>query len=183
MKALAVLLFLGGVLLAVRVMFFGVQRRLENEHLVQRAWPLALAGFLALTGALLYARMAAGLGVTGAWSAMVASLGIAVGAGAWWVVRRSAAIPSTDPEDDPRFRFQGHVARVVQPIVAEDGGVPTGLIAFEIDNTLYELRARWSPDSEAAARGSVVAGEEVVIEFVDGDVAFVEPWKVVEERL
>jgi hypothetical protein len=164
-------------------MFFGVQRRLHDEQLVHRAWPLALAGFLVLTGAFLYARTSAGLGVTPGWAMVVGLLGIAAAGGAWWVVRRSAAIPSTDPEDDPRFRFQGHVARVVQAIESGGGGAPTGRITFKFDDKQFELRACWSPESDAATRGEGVAGEEVVIEFVDGDIAYVESWKVVEERL
>lgn len=185
MRAAAVIAFLAGLLLWVRVMFFGVQRRLDEDHLSHRAWPLALAAFLVVVGVMTYVRSRnpAG-GVTVGWVAMVVLLGAAAGAGAAWVVRRSAAAPSTDPEDDPRYRFQGHIARVIEPIDASavDG---EGRIDFSFDGRQHVLRAVWSPEGDltrhTTAAGSV--GSEVVIERVDGDVAYVEPWTVVEERL
>ena len=185
-RTLAVVAFLSGLLLVVRVMFFGVQRRVTDDDLRHRRWPLAFAAFLTASGALLYARSAK-QGVTAGWSAAVVLVGLAVGAGAWWLVKRSAAIPSTDPEDDPRYRFQGHVARIIKPIEmkgADEGGVEAGRIAFSFDGKTYELNARWSPDAGAFERRTLgLADNEVVIERVDGDVAFVEPWAVVEERL
>ena len=185
-RVLAVVAFLSGLLLVVRVMLFGVQRRVADDDLRHRRWPLALAAFLTASGALLYAR-AAKQGVTAGWSAAVVLLGLAAGAGAWWLVKRSAAIPSTDPEDDPRYRFQGHVARIIKPIEmkgADEGGEEAGRIAFSFDGKTYELNARWSPGAGAFERRTLgLADNEVVIERVDGDVAFVEPWAVVEERL
>ena len=183
MRALAVVAFLSGLLLAVRVMLFGVQRRVAEDDLRHRRWPLALAAFLAASGAMLYAR-AARPGVTIGWSAAVVLAGVTAGAGAWWFVKRSAAVPSTDPEDDPRYRFQGHVARIIKAI--EKNGIEgeEGRIAFSFDGTTYELNARWSPEAGSFERQSLgQANNEVVIERVDGDVAFVEPWAVVEERL
>jgi hypothetical protein len=177
-KAVAAFLFIGGLLLAVRVMFFGVQRRLDEEHLVHRRWPLALAVFMAAAGAMLYGRSI----VTGRWIAVVVLVGVGLGAGAWWLVQRSASIPSTDPEDDPRYRFQGHVARVIEPIVTRGDGGFTGRIAFNFDGRPYELRARFTPgDWEQRSFGG--AESEVVIERVEDEVAFVEPWAAVEERL
>lgn len=180
MKALAICLFLSGLLLAVRVMLFGVQKRLSEEHLDHRKWPLALAAFLAVTGASLYARADR---VTAGWIATVVLSGMVAGISAWMLVKRSAAIPSADPEDDPRYRFQGHVARVVQAIVAKPDGVPAGRIAFDFDGRRHEFGARWSPEGDLGGKSSADVDTEVVIEFVDGDVAFVEPWSVVEKRL
>jgi len=168
-----------GLLLAVRVMFFGVQRRLDDERLHHRRWPLALAGFLMVFGVAVYARPD---GASASWPAWAALLGLGAGAGAWWWVRRSASVPSTDPEDDPRYRFQGHVARVTVPIA--DGG--EGRIAFDFDGKRYDFRARWSPAAEPGLAGQKAIGNrgaEVVIEIVEGDLAFVEPWALVEERL
>lgn len=178
--------FLAGLLLAVRVMFFGVQRRVDEEHLDHRRWPLALAAFLTVCGALLYARASrdASDTVTAGWLATVVLIALAVGAGAWWFVQRSAGLPSTDPEDDPRYRFQGHVARVTEAIEGE-GGSARGRISLDFDGKRYDFRARWSESgaivSEPRAFGA--SGSEVVIEIVEGDLAFVEPWSVVEERL
>lgn len=183
MKALAVILFLTGLLLAVRVMLFGVQRRVDDEHMAHRRWPLALAALLVATGALAYARAVASARVTVGWIAVVVLVGLGAGAGAWWLVKRSAAIPSTDPEDDPRYRFQGHVARVIEPIEARAGGAPTGRIAFSIDGKRHELRACWSPEGDWRRPSAGVAESEVVIERVEGEVAYVEPWTAVEERL
>jgi hypothetical protein len=177
MKAVAIIAFLAGLLLGVRVMFFGVQRRLDEERLAHRAWPLALAAFLVAAGATLYV-LANGNGVTIRSVALVVLPGVAAGAGAWWLVRRSAAVPSKDPEDDPRYRFQGHVARVIEPIRTR---ATIGRIAFDFDGKRYELRAQWAAPTEW--RGGGQTDSEVVIERVEGDLAFVEPWKTVEQRL
>jgi len=183
-KAVAVVLFLAGLLLAVRVMFFGVRRRVDEEHLAHRRWPLALAVLLVITGAMTYARGAGRGGVTAGWMAAVLLIGSAAAAGAWWLVQRSAAIPSTDPEDDPRYRFQGHIARVIESkgLVPEPGN-DAGRISFRFDGTVYELDARWSPEARFSRDTSGGVGTEVVIERIEGDLAFVEPWAVVEERL
>lgn len=168
---------IAGLLLFVRVMFFGVQRRLDEERLHHRRWPLALAAFLMVTGVALYARAE---NPSPMWSGIAALLGLGAGAGAWWWVKRTASVPSKDPEDDPRYRFQGHVARVVEPIESAHDG----RIVFEFDGRRHDLRARWSPSAPAAAgAGAGAVGTEVVIEIVEGDVAYVEPWAVVEERL
>lgn len=192
MRVLAVAAFLGGLLLAVRVMFFGVQRRVDDEHLAHRRWPLALAAFLVTAGAMLYVRASREHRVTAAWAAVVIVAGCAAGSGAWWLVQRSAAVPSTDPEDDPRYRFQGHVARVIKAIGLHGSEDDIGRIAFDFDGKTYELNARWSADEAGAAGGegeafdrqsSGLVNNEVVIERVEADVAYVEPWTVVEERL
>jgi hypothetical protein len=180
-KAVAVLMFVGGLVLGVRVMFFGVQRRQGTQYLSSRVWPLALATFLLLSGAALYLRSAASVALGVTWSAWTLSVA-ALAAGALWVaVRRSAIAPSTDPEDDPRFKFQGHIARVVRTI--ETGAAATdGLVAFDFDGRREEFRARWT--DEALARGTFAGlNDDVVIERVEGGVAFVEPWSVIEQRL
>jgi len=175
---MAVVLFLAGLLLAVRVMFFGVQRRLDENHLRHRRWPLALAAFLVAVGALLYARFE----VTFGWITAVLLIGSAAGAGAWWLVQHSASIPSTDPEDDPRYRFQGHVARVTEAIATGTDGSTRGRITFRFDDKDHDLAARWTPGNWEG-QGFGRTDSEVVIERVEDDVAYVEPWSVVEERL
>jgi membrane protein implicated in regulation of membrane protease activity len=181
-RVIAVSFFLAGLLLAVRVMFFGVRKQLSDEQLDHRKWPLALASFLAVVGAMLYARAAT---VTAGWVATVLIAGLAAAIGAWMLVKKSAAIPSTDPEDDPRYRFQGHVARIVEPIGGTTTSNGTGRIAFDFDGKRHELGARWSPEADLGTDSVVAAvpGAEVVIEYVDGNVAYVEPWAVVEKRL
>ncbi|MEX2154782.1 MAG: hypothetical protein WD825_15680 [Gemmatimonadaceae bacterium] len=183
MRALGVVTFLAGLLLAVRVMFFGVQRRRDAEHLDHRRWPLALAALLVAVGGMLYARSSALQGVTATWAMAVVLVGIGAGAGAWWLVKRSAAVPSTDPEDDPRYRFQGHVARVIKSIESRSGDSGVGRIAFDFDGKRHELNARWTSEGTFERQSSGLVDNEVVIERVEGDVAYVEPWTVVEERL
>jgi hypothetical protein len=182
-KIISVVAFLAGLGLAVRVMFFGVERRVDEHHLKHRAWPLALAAFLIVAGTLLYVRAGDdGSPVTPQWLAVVVGVGVVSAAGARWLVKRSAAAPSTDPDDDPRFRFQGHVARVIQDIVARPDGETAGRIAFDFDGKRHELQARWT-GAEWAVGSYGRVQSEVVIERVEGDVAYVEPWTVVEERL
>ena len=182
-RAFAAAAFLAGLLLAVRVMFFGVRRQLSNEQLDHRKWPLAIAASLFVSGAMIYARADR---LTVGWLIAVV-VGAAVAAiGAWKLVEKSASLPSTDPEDDPKYRFQGHVARVIAPIVAASGtGTSLGRIVFEFDGKRYEHAARWSPEADLAGGRLAYAAvdTEVVIEFIDGDVAFVEPWAVVEQRI
>ena len=175
MRAVAVGFFLGGLLLWILVMFFGVQKRIDDDRVLHKRWPLALSALLVTIGVLLYARPV----VTAAWIATVAMIGLAAGVGAWWFVKRSSEIPSTDPEDDPRYRFQGHVARVTQAI-EPNGATSTGRIAFTFEGKRIELRANWSPDG---TKGTGRVDEEVVIERIEDDLAFVEPWAVVEGRL
>jgi len=51
-----------------------------------------------------------------------------------------------------------------------------------IDGRSIDLAARWLPGTTVRPPDSFV-GAEVVVERVDGDVAFVEPWALVETRL
>jgi membrane protein implicated in regulation of membrane protease activity len=178
-RVVAILAFVGGLVLAVRVMFFGV-RRVDGEQLHHRRWPLALAAFLAAAGIALYARLSVGQ-VTLGWVAAVVFLGLVAGWLAWWLVRRSASSSSTDPEDDPRYRFQGHVARIVQPIKGGVGRDGSGRIAFTFDGRPFEFSARWVDGADFQGQGGL--DSEVVIERIDDAVAFVEPWAVVERRL
>ncbi|HET9455586.1 MAG TPA: hypothetical protein VFO66_14980 [Gemmatimonadaceae bacterium] len=179
MKIVAIASFLAGLLLWVRVMFFGV-RRVDEDRFYHRKWPLAAAAFFMVAGVLLYAAARNGP-VTAGWIATVVLMAFVAAGGAAWLVQRSAAIPSTDPEDDPKFMFQGHVAQITEAI----DGTDRGRVAFVFDDKKHEFRARWSPAAELpedrSAMGAV--GAEVVIETVEGDLAYVEPWVLVEERL
>src|SRR5262245_2607118 len=140
MRVLAAALFAVGILLAVRVMFFGVRRERGSEF-VHRAGPLSLGAMLSATGALLYAHVALGVVVTvfaGAWVLLAGGL---AALGGWWIVRASAAAAaeSNDPDEDPRYMYQGYVAKVLSPIRAE----ASGRVAFEVDGKRIELEARW----------------------------------------
>jgi len=90
-----------------------------------------------------------------------------------WLVAKSAAVSLEHDQEDERFVLQGHVARVVSSIAAGS----EGRIIFDLGNEHQTLRARSLDDA------SVDVGTEVVIERIEGDVAYVEPWLQVEERL
>jgi hypothetical protein len=89
-------------------------------------------------------------------------------------VRRAAAfVPERDP-DDPRYVLQGHVATVTAAI-GPNGG--EGEIAYVVEGARHTVRAR-GLDGSTAERGT-----EVVIERIENDIAYVEPWVEVEKRL
>ncbi|HMC53771.1 MAG TPA: hypothetical protein VKH19_01255 [Gemmatimonadaceae bacterium] len=181
MKTIGIIAFVAGLLLAVRVMFFGVQRKLGEDRVAFRKSPLALAAFLAVFGAMSYARAARAAAITGTWIGLSLVMSALAAFVAWWIVWHSESTPSTDPEDDPAYRFQGHVARVVEGIDSAPGKPPTGRIAFEFDGKRYEFRARWTTGDWQSELGRPDC--EVVIERIDDDVALVEPWVAIEERL
>ena len=167
--------FIAGLLLAVRIMFFGAERRRvksADAMPLRRSEPaasaflimLGVAGYLLTRPGRLSSVMGAAtaivLGAT--WAALVTRLAIAT----------ARVRPEHDP-DDPRYALQGHVAVVTRSIAT--GG--EGMIAYGEDDARRTLRAR-SIDDQA-----IDDGVEVCIERVDDDVAFVERWALVEARL
>ena len=168
--------FIGGLLLAVRVMIFGVERPREESATGERSLRLSpatapvFAVVFGVTGYLL-----ARSGATGAIT--TATVGILLGAfaalatarlvNAWW-----KTTPAGDV-DDERYALQGHVARVTKAIQAD----VEGEVEYEIGNRRHVLKAR---SFDAA---SLSAGTDVVIERIEGDVAYVEAWMEVEKRL
>ena len=167
--------FIVGLLMAVRVMFFGAERRrlqAADAMPLRRSEP-AVIGFLVMFGmaGYLFTRhgarsAAAGAGVAAllglAWAALVTRLAVAT----------ARMQPEHDPED-PRYALQGHVASVSLAIPAEGEGA----ITFSEASAQRTVRAR-------TIDGSAIAeGEEVCIERLDEDVAFVELWAIVEQRL
>jgi len=180
-KALAALMFVAGLVLGVRVMFFGVQRREGTQYHSSRVWPFALAIFLLIAGAALYVRAAKAASLGAPWAIGSIIVAAVVAIVLWRLVRMSATAPSTDPEDDPRYKYQGHIARVVQAI-GTGGGSADGRVTFEFDGRREELIARWTDEAQARQTFAGV-NDDVVIERVEDGVAFVEPWSVVEQRL
>jgi membrane protein implicated in regulation of membrane protease activity len=168
--------FIGGLLLAVRVMIFGVERPQEEHPDGERSLrlsPAAAPMFATVFGA-------AGYLLT-RWSgaATLVTLLIAGGLGAlaalatahlvsrWWKTS-----PASDV-DDERYVLQGHIARVTKAIRADVDGE----VAYEMGNQQHTLRAR---SFDAAA---LSVGTDVVIERIEGEVAYVEAWMEVEKRL
>jgi membrane protein implicated in regulation of membrane protease activity len=170
---------IAGLLLAVRAMLLGVERRRTPfgappppTPSVRFSTPVVSA-FAITFGAAGYlltrpGRMGA---VAGTITALL--IGTIAGAFAVRLVRRAAAfVPEHDP-DDPRYVLQGHVATVTAPI--GQGG--DGEIAYVVEGKRHTLRARGLDGSSADP------GVEVVIERIEDNVAYVEPWVEVEKRL
>lgn len=166
---------IAGLLLGVRLMFFGAERRrlLEHSELPLRRSEPAIVAFLVMFGISGYLLTGHGTMGVGSGTATALLLGVAWAGVVTRVAIATARVqPEHDP-DDPRFVLQGHVALVTSAIPA--GG--EGAIAVQEGSASRSLRARTIDDS------GVAAGQEVCIERVDDEVAFVEPWSAVEARL
>jgi hypothetical protein len=167
--------FIAGLMLGVRVMFFGAERRQlqPTDAMPLRRWEPAVVGFLLMFGVAGYllTRRGAVSGTAGV--AIATLLGLAWAALVTRVAVATARMrPEHDP-DDPRFVLQGHVA-LVSASIPPDG---EGTITFSEAGAERTIRAR-------TIDGSAIAeGEEVCIERVEDQVAFVELWAIVEERL
>lgn len=179
LTAIFVAALIVGLLLAVRAMLLGVERRraplagqASSAPIVRFSTPVVSA-FAFTFGAAGYLLTRPGRmgSVSGTLVALLVG-GIA-GAFAVRLVRRAAAfVPEHDP-DDPRYVLQGHVATVTAPI--RPGG--EGEITYVVEGARHVLRARGLDGSTAEQ------GIEVVIERIDDGVAYVEPWVEVEKRL
>jgi hypothetical protein len=166
---------IAGLLLGVRLMFFGAERRrlpARGDLALRRSEP-AIVAFLVMFGISGYLLTRHGAMSTGAGTAAALLLGVAW---AGVVTRVAVATARVQPEhdpDDPRYVLQGHVALVTAAI--PEGG--EGTIALQEGGAPRSLRARMID------HGSMDAGQEVCIERVDEGVAYVEPWAAVEARL
>lgn len=167
--------FVAGLLLAVRLMFFGAERRTTHrpgELTLRRSEP-AIIGFLVMFGVAGYLLSRRATMSLAAESAIALLLGVAwAGLVARVAVATARLQPEHDP-DDPRYLLQGRVAVVTTeiPVAGE------GMLIIREGDTSRSLRARASDES------GIAEGLEVCIERVDGDVAYVERWSVVEARL
>jgi len=167
--------FIAGLLLAVRVMFFGAERRrlrVADAMPLRRSEP-AIVGFLVMFGVAGYllTRHGAVSDATGT--------GIALLLGLVWaalVTRLAVATARVQPEhdpDDPRYVLQGHVAIVSAAIPANGEGAIT----------FADAGAQRVVPARTIDGGAIAEGEEVCIERLDEGVAFVELWAIVEQRL
>jgi membrane protein implicated in regulation of membrane protease activity len=168
--------FIGGLLLAVRVMMYGVERPRDESSGGERSFrlsPAVLLAFLMVFGMTGYA-LTRLWPVSGAARLLVAAAagGVASVATAHFVRKWWAVTPEHDV-DDERYVLQGHIARVTKPIRADVDGEVT----YELGNQRHQVKAR-SFDAAALAEGT-----EVVIERIEGDIAYVEAWLEVEKRL
>jgi hypothetical protein len=167
--------FIAGLLLAVRVMFFGAERRKlrpADAMPLRRSEP-AVIGFLIMFGVAGYLLTRHGTLSAAVGTGAAALLGLAWAA----LVTRLAVVtariqPEHDPED-PRYSLQGHVALVSADIPADGEGA----ISFSEGGIQRTVPAR------TIDGGAIAEGEEVCIERVESGVAFVELWAIVEQRL
>ncbi|MDQ2667749.1 MAG: NfeD family protein [Gemmatimonadota bacterium] len=167
--------FIGGLLLGVRLMFYGAEhrRRPSADALPLRRWEPGSVGFLVMFGILGYIftrnatmslAMSAAMSVLGG-----AAFGLLV---TWLAIKTARLQPEHDP-DDPRYVLQGRVGVVTVPIPV--GG--EGMIRYEENGSAPLVPAR---DIDG---GAIAAGEEICIERVEDGVAHVELWRLVEQRL
>jgi hypothetical protein len=174
MTGLYLVVFIAGLILAVRIMIRGVERPAAEHPERERSFrlsPAVLSAFgivFGLTGYLLRVRLSASaVLLSSAAFGFVAALAAARLVTKWWAV-----VPEHDV-DDERYVLQGHIARVTKSIRPEVDGE----VAFEVEGERHVLRAR------GIDHGSLDVETEVVIERIEADVAFVEPWAEVEKRL
>lgn len=176
MTVLYLAVFIGGLLLAVRIMIAGVERPREASSNGERSFRLSppmLVAFGMVFGAVGYVltQRHVGAPVTRAGVAAVLGAGAAIVAARlvrqWWAV-----VPEHDV-DDERYVLQGQLARVTKPI----RGDVEGEVTFQFGNERRHVRAR------ELDGGSITADTEVVIERIENDVAYVEAWQEVEKRL
>jgi membrane protein implicated in regulation of membrane protease activity len=168
--------FIGGLLFAVFVMMYGVERPREAHPSGERSFrlspPIVIAfsvGFGAL-GALL---TRSNTGTVATRLAIAIAIGALIAAISARLVRKWWAVTPEHDVDDERYVLQGLLARVTKPIRE---GVD-GEVAFEVGDVHRVLRARSFDD------GALAAGTEVVIERIEGEIAYVEAWMEVEKRL
>jgi hypothetical protein len=179
LTALFVAMLIAGLLLAVRAMLLGVERR--RIPLGARSAPTpsvrfstpVLSAFAITFGASGYLLTRPGRMGEAAGTIVALLSGIVAGAFAVRLVRRAAAfVPEHDP-DDPRYVLQGHLATVTAPI----GRNGDGEITYVVEGKRHTVRARGLDGTTADP------GLEVVIERIEDDIAYVEPWVEVEKRL
>jgi membrane protein implicated in regulation of membrane protease activity len=168
--------FIVGLLLAARIMMFGIERSRADNPAGERSFrlsPAVLSAFTLVFGIVGYTlirrptfRVASVL-----WIAFIAGLVVSIATAR--AVRRWWTITPEHEVDDERYVLQGHLARVTQAITA----TRPGQVEFQIDAERRVLTAYGLDGMEVAA------GTDVVIERIEDEVAFVEPWAAVEERL
>ncbi|HWH52416.1 MAG TPA: NfeD family protein [Gemmatimonadaceae bacterium] len=168
--------FVAGLLLGVRIMIYGVERPREESPSGERSFrlsPAVIVAFTLIFGLVGYPLSRFGAVSAGATAATAAVLGVVAAIVAARLVRKWWTITPEHDVDDERYVLQGHLARVTKPLGAD----VEGEVSFEVGSEQRVVRAR-SLDTARLA-----AGTEVVIERIDGDVAYVEAWADVEKRL
>lgn len=180
--------FVVGLVLAVYVMLYGVERpsvprpgapheargghdpRTEPRPLVNGQNVAALLVSLGAAGYLLLRLSPLERTAVVAWALVAGVAGFAVSA----LLLSAWAVPSARRDViDERYLMQGHPATVTRAIPA--GG--EGEIAYEVDGR------RWTVAARSWDGAPIHAAADVAIDRVEGGVAYVEEWAQVEARL
>ncbi|MEO8575079.1 MAG: hypothetical protein ABI556_00200 [Gemmatimonadales bacterium] len=172
-KVIYLVAFLGGLALAVNAMLLGAERwkrrrSLKPSALFNPPTVAALASGFGTAGYLFSTRSS-----LGQWIVLVIALGVGVAAFFGMTVlmaKWALSPPSTHVEDD---EINGQVATVSKDIAGDESGE----ITYFAWDKKHVLPAR-SVDG-----ADIPADTEVVIDVVEGGVARVELWSVVEQRL
>jgi hypothetical protein len=173
--AVFVALFFIGLIAAVRVMLYGVERQRSTSRGEPRSFsvsPAVISVFcvvVGMTGYVLTKLAVSPLAIwltAGAAGVLTAFAAVRV-ISRWWVF-----VPEHDV-DDERYVLQGSLADVVADI-AESG---VGQVALHSDARRQPIPAR------SLGEHLVPAGTEVVVERIENGVAYVEEWAEVEKRL
>ena len=175
MPTLFLISFIGGLLLAVRLMFFGAERRRQrplDAFPLRRSEP-AIVTFLLMFGVAGYLAIRHGGFAIGMVVVIAVVAGIVFAALIAWLAVATARIQLEHDPEDPRFVLQGRIGVVAAAIPA--GG--EGMIRYE------DVRAFVSARARDIHHSAIATGEEVCIERVEDGVAYVERWSLVEERL
>jgi membrane protein implicated in regulation of membrane protease activity len=170
--------FIGGLVLAVFAMLHGVEHMRRRQNRTRKPSPFfnlpAVAAFAVGFGAVGYPL--ASRTTLPAWGILL----IAIGGGALAVsgmitlLARWALRGLSNPlAADEGHEIQGHLAVVTDDITPDRDGE----ISFEHLDRRERVRAR------SLGTAAIRAGSEVVIDRIEGGVAFVEEWAVVEQRL
>lgn len=162
------------LLLAVRLMLYGAERRQPADDALplRRSEPAAVA-FLFMFGAAGYLLLRRSSLDTSAVLALAAISGALFAALVTRLAIATARVQPAHDHDDPRFSLQGRVGVAVTPLAPGD----TGSIVLDDGTAELVLSARPIHDD------AIPAGEEVCIERVEDSVAYVERWALVEQRL
>jgi membrane protein implicated in regulation of membrane protease activity len=176
MTVIYLAVFIVGLLLGIRIMLYGVERPREQSPSGERSFsgtPAILCAFTIVSGALGYMLTRRSIGTDLTRGAIAFGSGALAAIAAARLVSRWWKVTPEHDVDDERYILQGHVGRVTKPIRADVDGE----VMFEIGTEARMMRARSFDES------AMSAGTEVVIERVEGDVAYVEAWREVEKRL
>jgi membrane protein implicated in regulation of membrane protease activity len=195
LSTLFALVFITGTVLAVFVMLVGVVRPpgvsvpeipvgtgpfVSRERLISAASRMSARYHLPVLAAFTFGSGLAGYALSRLTQlGSVAQLAIAGVAGGGFAIIAAAmvarwALPAARKDiPDERFLLQGHFARVVRSIYPGQ----RGLILVEVNGITHTAPAI------GLAGERISEGTEVVIERIEGQVAFVEPWSTVEQRI